>query len=47
LFLSNFSLILAVALAVNLFGECTFTLGWEYGQIAMDLPREQWPHPHK
>ena len=47
LFLSNFSIILAVALAVNLFGECTFTLGWEYGRFARDLPRERWPHPRK
>lgn len=45
LFLSNFSLILGANLATNIFGQCTFTLGWERGQFSTDLPRDKWPHP--
>ena len=44
LFLSNFSLILGVMMATDLFGECAFTIGWE-SDFHMDLPRERWPHP--
>lgn len=47
LFLSNFTLILAVTLAANIFGQCAFTIGWEDSVFPTDLPRECWPHPRR